>query len=119
MRKVPTYDWDWFTSHAPFKKILTEYCDLKIEKHTEKFAVCCGIWDISNHYEITVNLKKFKENFEEIKTKLLNTRVCKNDKDVVEFVNCLNPNDKFDLCCLIMDGCIKNCEGKFTWHWIE
>lgn len=117
MRKAPTYDWLWFISHAPFKKIITEYCDLDVKKEVKRFAVCCGIWDTSNEYEITVSLKKFQDNFEEIKTKLLNTNVCKKNDEVFEFVNYLKP-DKYDLCCLIMDGCIVNCEGKFTWHWL-
>lgn len=117
MRKVPTYNWLLFISHAPFKKILTEYCDLSVEKEVTRFAVCCGIWDTSNHYKITVSLKKFEDNFEEIKSRLLNTNVCKNNDDVLELVNYLEPN-KHDLCCLIMDGCIANCEGRFTWNWI-
>ena len=118
MRKTPTYDWEWFISHAPFKKILTEYCDLNIEKEITRFYVVCGIWDTSNHYKITVSLKKFEDNFEEIKDKLIKTKVYKKNDEVFEFVNYLEPN-KHDLCRLILDGCIVNCEGKLSWNWIE
>ena len=117
MRKAPAYDWDWFISHAPFKKILTEYCDLSVKKDTEKVAVCCGVWDISNKYNVTVSLKKFENNFEEIKAKLLNTNVCKKDKEVYDYVNDMKC-EKYDLCCLIMDGCIVNCEGRLSWNWL-
>lgn len=118
MRKVPTYDWDWFISHAPFKKILTEYCDLSVKKEVEKFYICCGIYDAYNHYEIAANLKKFQDNIEEIKIKLLNTNVCKKNKEIFDYVNKLE-GSKSELCSLIMDGCIANCEGRFAWNWVD
>lgn len=118
MKKSPTYDWDWLVSHAPFKKIITECCDLDVKKKVQRFAVCCGIWDTSNEYEITVSLKKFEDNFEEIKARLLNTNVCKKSEEVFDYINEMKCS-KRELCFLITDGCIANCEGKLTWHWSE
>lgn len=117
MRKAPTYDWEWFINHAPFKKILTEYCDLDIKKDVRRFAICCGIWDTSNEYNITVSLKKFEDNFGEIKSELLKTNVCKKNEEIFDYVNKIKC-DKQDLCFLIIDGCIANCEGRFEWHWL-
>lgn len=117
-RKTPTYDWDWFENHTPFKKILTETCGLEIEKEVHKVYVFAGIYQTNNHYKIKINYSLFANNFDNIKARLLNTNVCKKNKDVFDFVNkatCC----KRDLCFLITDGCMAINGGSFEWDWCE
>ena len=118
MRKQPTYNWDWFESHTPFKKILTETCNLEIEKEVQRFYVFAGIYQTRNHYKIKVNYHLFQSNFDKIKNLLLETNVCKKNKDVFDLVNKSECNKK-DLGFLIIDGCIANVSGSFEWDWCE
>ena len=60
MRKKPTYDLDWVYAHTPFKKILTETCDLKIEKIKRRKPVLPGIFTYWNHYIIQFNFPLFQ-----------------------------------------------------------
>lgn len=118
MRKQPTYDWEWFERHTPFKKILTETCGLEIEKEVQKFYVFAGIFSKRNHYKIKVNYPLFGSNFDKIKNLLLETNVCKRSKDVFDFVNKIECSKK-DLGLLIIYGCIAPVEGSFEWDWCE
>ena len=118
MRKAPTYDWDWFESHTPFKKILTETCGLEIEKEVHKTYVCAGIYQTNNHYKIKVNYPLFESNFDNIKNMLLKTNVCKKNKDVFDFVNKMECS-KINLSSLIIDGCMAIVSGSFEWDWCE
>lgn len=113
-RKAPTYDWDWFESHAPFKSILERTCDLEIEKEVQKIPTIAGGYTTNNHYKIRYNHPVFKRDFDKIKSLLLNTNICKKNKDVFDFVNemdCSKRNAGY----LIMYGCIKNVSGSFEW----
>ena len=116
MRKTPTYDWEWFESHAPFKNILTKTCDLEIEHEIQRIPTVCGCYATNHHYKIKYNRAAFERDFEKIKTLLLNTNVCKKNKDVYNFV-------EEQTCCkrsfgdLIMYGCgcYKYHSGSFEW----
>ena len=118
MRKSPTYDWEWFERHTPFKKILTETCGLEIKKEIYRIYVFAGIWQPTNYYRIKINYPLFEANFEKIKNLLLNTNVCKKNKDVFDYVNSIACS-KRELCSLVHDGCMKNPTGSFEWDWCE
>lgn len=118
MRKKPTYDVDWVYSHTPFKKILTETCDLKIEKTKRRKFVLPGIPIYRNHYIIQFNFPLFKERFEEIKKRLLNTNLCRNNKECFDWINELQCSTS-NVCGVVIDGCIANPEGSFEWDWCD
>ena len=123
MRKKPSYDWTWFTSKAPFKKIFENICDLKIIIETHEIPIF-GFDSIKQkkkhyiikkkHYIIKLNYNIFELRFKEIKEKLLNTKVSKNNVKVYSLVNEMQCNKK-DLCNLIINGCIPNATGTFKW----
>lgn len=115
MRKKPTYDWKWFESHTPFKKILAETCGLEIEKEVHKIPTIAGYYTTNNHYKIKVDYKKFENNFEEIKRRLLNTNVCKNNQEIFNYFNKKECN-KRTLGDFVTRGCIKNTSGSFEWN---
>ena len=48
---------------------------------------------------------------------LLNTNVCKKNKDVYDFVNEMDCS-KRNIAYLIIDGCIKNVSGSFEWDYM-
>lgn len=114
MRNKPTYDWEWFQSHTPFKNILAKTCDLEIEKEVHKIPTIAGYYTTNNHYKIKFNYPAFERNFEQIKNMLLNTNVCKNNKDVFDYVN-KKDCSKRSASDLIIFGCIKNVSGSFEW----
>lgn len=118
MSKTPTYDWNWFKSHTPFKKILEETCELEIEKEYIPYHVFGNIWSKGIRYNIKLNYPMLQSNFKEIKRRLLNTRVCKHNKDVFDFVN-KKECTKRDICALVMDGCLSYDSASFTWDWKE
>lgn len=118
MRKKPIYDLDWVYSHTPFKKILTETCDLKIEKIKREKPVLSGVFTYWNHYIIQFNFPLFKKRFEEIKKRLLNTNLCRNNKEYFDWINELNCSTS-EVCHVIIDGCIANPEGTFEWDWCD
>ena len=114
MRKAPTYDWEWFTSHIPFKSIFEKTCGLEIEKEVQKIPTIAGYYTTYNHYKIKYNHPVFERDFEKIKSLLLNTNVCKKNKDIFDYViekDC----SKRSAGDLIMFGCIKNVSGSFEW----
>mgnify|MGYP003291793603 CR=1 FL=1 len=113
-RKAPTYDWDWFESHTPFKSILERTCSLEIEKEVQKIPTIAGCYTTNNHYKIRYNQSVFERDFDNIKSLLLNTNICKKNKDVFDFVNEMDCS-KRNACRLIMYGCIKNVSGSFEW----
>ncbi len=116
MRSKPTYDWEWFESHAPFKRILEETCGLYIKHEVQKIPTIAGCWTTNHHYKITYSRVLFERDFKQIKEKLLNTRICKHNKDVYDFVEeqtcCVR-----SFCNIIMHGCgcYKYCGGSFEW----
>ena len=118
MKRASIYDWDYFISKAPFKKILTDVCGLSISKKVKKTYIIFDCYQTSNHYMVRINFKSFQDNFETIKNRLLNTRICKHNKDVFDFVRELECTKK-DLCSLVMDGCIKEVSGSFEWDWCD
>lgn len=118
MRKMPTYDWDWFESHAPFKKILAETCELEIEKYVRKKPVIAGIFTYWNHYVIKFNFPMFEEKFEEVKERLLKTNICRKNKEIFDWINELECS-KRAMCMVITDGCIANVSGSFEWDWCD
>lgn len=118
MRKLPTYDWEWFESHTPFKKILTEICGLEIKKEVQKFHVFAGIYQTSNHYKIKINYSLFESNFDKIKNMILKTNACKKNKEIFDWINKMECS-KRELCSLITDGCMAIDGGSFEWDWCE
>ena len=113
-RKAPTYDWQWFQSHAPFKSILEKTCDLEIEKEVHKIPTIAGHYTTSNNYKIKYNHSLFERDFEKIKSLLLNTNVCKKNNKIFNYVNKMD-NSKYSAGMLITRGCIKNASGSFEW----
>jgi hypothetical protein len=115
-RKKPTYDWEWFESHTPFKSTLEKMCNLTIEHEAQRVPTIAGYWTTNHHYKIRFNGALFERDFDKIKEKLLNTNICKNNRDVYEFV-------AEQTCCkrsfgnLIMYGCgcYKYHGGSFEW----
>lgn len=118
MRKTPTYDWDWVESHAPFKKILEDTCELEIDTYKRKIPVIAGIFTYSNHYAIKFNFPMFEEKFEEVKQKLLKTNLCRKNKEVFDWINELECS-KREVGHVIVDGCIANVSGSFEWDWCD
>lgn len=120
MRQKPNYDWKWFESKTPFKKIFENYCDLTVEKEVIEYPVfaCLGIYNTRKHYKITVNRNSFTEHFDEIKNKLLATNVCKHNTEIFDYVNNIKDTN-IDFCNLITEGCIKNAQGSFEWKYIN
>lgn len=117
MRKKPTYDWDWFESHTPFKSILEKMCELEIEHEIHKIPVWMT-YTINHHYKIRYNRSKFERDFNSIKAALLKTNICKKNPDVYEWVNERECN-KRTFNDFIIDGCIgsrKNMCCSFEWN---
>ena len=116
MRAKPTYDWEWFESHSPFKKILEKMCGLEIEHELQRIPTVCGCYTTNHHYKIKYNRAIFERDFEKIKGILLKTNVCKKNKDVFDFVNELEC-DKRSMSDLVLFGCgcMKYNSGSFEW----
>ena len=116
MRAKPTYTWEWFESHTPFKNILEKMCDLHIEHEIQHIPTVCGCYAINHHYKIKYNRALFEKYFDTIKDMLLHTNICKHNRDVYNFV-------EEQTCCkrsfgdLIMQGCgcYKYHSGSFEW----
>lgn len=116
--RSPAYDWDWFEKHTPFKKIFEEYCDLVINKELIPYRVFGNIWNSRTHFNIELNYHKTLENFAEMKNKLLNTRICKHNQEIFDYVN-EKENTMRDISTLIIDGCLSCKSASFSWNWIE
>lgn len=116
MRKKPTYDWEWFENHTPFKSTLEKMCDLQIEHEIHRIPVWLGCYTINHHYKIKYNHLTFERDFAAIKAALLKTNICKNNADVYEFVN-KRECSKRTFSDLVLDGCIcrKNKSCSFEW----
>ena len=116
MRAKPTYTWEWFESHEPFKKTLEKMCGLQIEHELQRIPTVAGCWTTNHHYKIKYNKALFERDFDIIKQALLKTNICKHNKDVYDFV-------EEQTCCkrsfgeLIMAGCgcFKYNSGSFEW----
>lgn len=114
MRSKPNYDWEWFNSRAPFKKVFEDICNLKIKKEIHEIPIFMNFKHKQNHYIINVSYELFVSEFDRLKDELLHTNICKNCTDIYEMVNEMKC-DKSSLCDLIIEGCIPNCEGTFEW----
>lgn len=115
MRKKPTYDWEWFESHTPFKSILEKMCGLEIEHEIHRIPVWMH-YTINHHYKIRYNHPIFERDFDKIKAALLKTNICKNNTDVYEFVN-KRECSKRTFSDFVTYGCIciKNKSCSFEW----
>ena len=118
MRKMPEYDWSWLRSHAPFKKILEETCELEVEKENIPYRVIGNIHSIGTRYNITLNYTMLQDNFEEVKRQLLNTRICKHNKRVFDWISQLECS-KGQISEVITRGCLMYDSASFKWNWIE
>lgn len=115
----PTYDWKWFEEHTPFKKTFEKYCDLTIDKESVRYTVFGYIRDTRPHFNIELSYRKVLENFDEIKNNLLNTRVCKNNREIFDYVS-EKECTKMDISDLIIDGCLPSFDSaSFSWNWVE
>ena len=115
MRKTPTYDWYWFETHAPFKKIFKEACELEIKKEIVSYY-SLGFREFESHYHIKLNYKMLQDSFEEIKRRLLSTRVCKYNEEIYDYVNEIEC-DKHDITYLIIDSCTtSSCPATYSWE---
>ena len=114
-RAMLIYDWKWLESHAPFKRIFEKTCELEIEREAQRIPTIAGCHAIKNHYKIKYNHFTFEHDFERIKAMLLNTNICKHNRDVYDYGNSME-GTKDCACRLIIDGCIVNCSGSFEWN---
>jgi hypothetical protein len=117
MRNKPSYDWEWFESHAPFKRILEKMCELEIEHEAQRIPTIAGCCTVNHHYKIKYNREMFERYFDTIKGMLLNTNICKKNKDVFDFVSEKECN-KRTLGDFVLHGCgcMKYHSGSFEWH---
>ena len=117
MRNKPPYDWEWFESHTPFKSILEKAVELVIVHEVQRIPTIAGCYSINHHYNITYNKKLFEDNFDIIKQMLLDTNICKHNKDVYDFVE-RQTKGKRSFCDIIAQGCgcYKRHSGSFEWH---
>lgn len=117
MRKTPTYDWEWFESHAPFKKILEKMCELHIEHEIQRIPTIAGCYVKNHHFKIKYNRAMLEKYFDTIKSTLLTTNICKKNKDVYEFVDEMECTTR-NICALITHGCgcMKYNGGSFEWN---
>ena len=111
---TPSYSWEWFENHAPFKNILERYCDLRIYHRFQKYSY----FGINNHhYEIFYDKALFVENFDKIKNEMLHTRVCRGNKDVYDFVNKKECNNRSISDLIVYGcGCMRHQSASFEWH---
>ena len=116
MRKKPTYDWEWFETHSPFKNILAKTCGLEIEHEIQRIPTICGCYAINHHYKIKYNHAVFERDFDAIKRQLLNTNICKKNEDVFNLVN-KRECSKRTFSDFVTYGCIciKNKSCSFEW----
>lgn len=120
MRNKPSYDWEWFESHAPFKNILEKMCQLNIEHEVQRIPTVAGCYAINHHYKIKYNRKMFEQYFDTIKSMLLNTNICKKNKDVFDFVNEKTCNKRtMGDWVLYGCGCMKYNGGSFEWDFMD
>lgn len=112
--KKPDYDWEWLTSHAPFKKIFKDMFDLQIEKEVIAYCISGTIPSSKNQYNIKIDFGEVSNNFENLKRQLLNTRVCKHNESISKWVNEMTGTSG-QICELIIQGCICNASGSFKW----
>ena len=116
MRNKPTYDWEWFESHAPFKNILAKTCGLEIEHEIQRIPTIAGCYSINHHYKIKYNRPVFEKDFDKIKSLLLKTNVCKKNQDVFDFVNDKECNKRTMSDWVLHGcGCMKYHSGSFEW----
>ena len=115
--KTPAYEWDWFESHAPFKKTLEQLCALEITHERHKYFGLTGDAMIKHHFKISYDKSLFERYFATIKSALLSKPVCKHNADVKEFVESLKC-DKRSFCNLVLHGCgcMKYSAASFEWH---
>ena len=116
MRKVPEYDWTWLRTHAPFKKILEDTCELEVEKENIPYRVIGDIWSTRVQYNIELNYAMLQDNFSEIKRRLLNTRICKHNKKVCDWISQLECS-KGQIGEVITRGCLIYDSASFKWDW--
>lgn len=116
MRNKPTYDWEWFESHTPFKNTLEKMCDLHIEHEIHRIPTICGCYTINHHYKIKYNIALFERYFDTIKSVLLSKNICKKNKDVYDFV-AKKEYSKRTLNDFVLYGCIciKDKSCSFEW----
>lgn len=118
MRKIPEYNWAWLRTHAPFKKIFEETCELEVEKENIPYRVIGNIRSVRIRYNIKLNYNMLKNNFSEIKSRLLATRICKHNKKVYDWINQLECT-KGQVCEVITRGCLVYDSASFQWDFKE
>ena len=117
MRSKPSYTWEWFESHAPFKRILEKMCELNIKHEIHRIPTIAGCYAINHHYIISYNRKLFEDNFDAIKKAILKTNICKHNADVYDFVNEKTFSNRTISDLIIYGcGCYKYHSGSFEWH---
>lgn len=118
MQKTPSYDWEWFRSHAPFRKIFEELCELEIEKEVIPYRVIGNIWSKGLKYNIKLNYPMLQDNFAEIKKRILNTRICKHNKKIFDWISELECS-KGKISEVITRGCLIYESASFSWDWCD
>ena len=116
-----TYDYEYFATRAPYRKIFKELCDLDIYTWRDgsgSYAV--------QHYSISYDQEKFVKNLPAIKEKMLKTKFAKTIKEEAAYIKGL-PNSLDDFknayeinkvaSDLICDGCIRKDASSIRYEW--
>lgn len=115
------YNYEYFTTRAPYRSILKELCDLDI--YTWRDGSGCHA---VQHYIISYDQEKFVTNLPAIKAKLLKTKFAKTIETEAEYIKGL-PNSLDDFknayeinrvaSDLICDGCIRRGASSIRYEW--
>ena len=115
------YDYEYFTTRAPYRNIFRELCDLDTYSWREGY----GSYAIQ-HYSISYDQEKFVKNLPTIKERLLKTKFAKTIKDEAEYIKELpNSLDDFNNAYeinkiasdLICEGCIRKGASSIRYEW--
>lgn len=119
--KEIVYDYEYFLNRAPYRKILENLCDLRIDSYRSSSGC-----HATQHYDISYDQLKFVQNLPEIKRRLLNTKFAKCVEDEAEYIKKIPDSlDEFKNAYaisrvasdLIADGCIRRGASSIRYTW--
>ena len=115
------YDYEYFASRAPYRKIFQEYCDLD----TYSWSEGSGSYRVQR-YSISYDQEKFVKNLPVIKEKMLKTKFAKTIEEEAEYIKGLPESlDDFKNAYeinkiasnLICEGCIRKGASSIRYEW--
>ena len=115
------YDYEYFTTRAPYRNIFKELCDLDTYSWREGSR-----YHTVQHYSISYDQEKFVKNLPTIKKRMLKTKFAKTIKEEAAYINGL-PNSLDDFhnayeingvaSHLITEGCIRRGASSIRYEW--